>query len=198
MSMWPYGNLGDHTKGEIELEIGDADAWVFTSPYYCLREDSVIFPDGHHGKYLSLHNPGRQRVGGVAMLPVVDGQILLMRTFRHATRRWELEIPRGFIDGEEDPLSAACRELSEEFGVSPASIVELGVMNADTGIFAYDTACFLCALDRVPNLVGEHAKSEPVHLAAGDALDLVRTGELRDGFSVYCLAAAVSRSLLSL
>lgn len=44
------------------------------------------------------------------------GNIVLVEQYRHAVRRVQLEFPAGVIDGDEPPLVAMKRELSEETG----------------------------------------------------------------------------------
>ncbi|HXG51084.1 MAG TPA: NUDIX hydrolase [candidate division Zixibacteria bacterium] len=75
---------------------------------------------------------------GVAVLPVVDGRIGLIRTYRHAVACESWEIPRGFIeDGEADAVSAV-RELEEETGLSCSlrNIRSLGFVVPDAGVLA--------------------------------------------------------------
>ena len=55
--------------------------------------------------------------GAVAMVPVEDGHVLMVRQPREAVGEAMLEIPAGKLDHEgEDPLEAARRELAEEVG----------------------------------------------------------------------------------
>ena len=53
--------------------------------------------------------------GAAAVLPVTsDGDVLLVRQFRHAVRDELVEIPAGVLDADgEDALTAAARELHE-------------------------------------------------------------------------------------
>ena len=77
-------------------------------------------------------------VTGVAILPIVDGKIGLIRIYRHAIRQYSWEIPRGFIDQQEASVSAAGRELKEETGLDCKSegIRSLGFITPDGGILA--------------------------------------------------------------
>jgi|UniRef100_A0A7C3QSK7 ADP-ribose pyrophosphatase len=54
---------------------------------------------------------------GVAIVPVVEGKILLIRQYRPSVASSILEIPAGKVDPGEDIRQAAIRELSEETGV---------------------------------------------------------------------------------
>jgi len=60
--------------------------------------------------------PGDDLVAGVCILPVLDGQVGLLRNYRHAVAEILWEAPGGFIDLGEDPSEAAARELAEEAG----------------------------------------------------------------------------------
>jgi len=58
------------------------------------------------------------RSPGVAVFPLLsNGKIVLHLNFRHATRSWELELPRGMIQENELPTDAALRELREGAGL---------------------------------------------------------------------------------
>lgn len=55
-----------------------------------------------------------------------DGQVVLVRQFRHGNRRLSLEIPGGIIDAGESPEAGAVRELREETGYVPQRLRLLG------------------------------------------------------------------------
>jgi ADP-ribose pyrophosphatase len=80
--------------------------------------------------YLVLAPKGRRddRVTGVTVLPVWQGRIVLQRVYRHPLDAWVWEAPRGFLDRDEEPETAALRELTEETGLTgtAARLVPLG------------------------------------------------------------------------
>ena len=85
--------------------------------------------------------PKRSRdnlVTGVAVLPICDGKIGLIKAYRHAIQGDSWEIPRGFIEGGENVLVSALRELEEETGLScdRSQIKFLGFVTPDAGILA--------------------------------------------------------------
>jgi ADP-ribose pyrophosphatase len=101
-------------------------------------------------------------ITGVAILPVVDGKIGLIRIYRHPIQQYSWEIPRGFIDQREASASAAGRELKEETGLDckPEAIRSLGFITPDGGILAARVQLFAameCAKER------EYAPAEIGH-----------------------------------
>ena len=55
-----------------------------------------------------------------------NGEMLIVRQYRHAVGDWLLEIPAGRLDPGESPLEAARRELEEETGYRARSWRDLG------------------------------------------------------------------------
>src|SRR5213592_1007125 len=80
-------------------------------PYLIVMRDAVRFADGSYGLYNRLMVPS-----GAALLPLLDGAIILLYRFRHGTRTWHLEAPRGSFSGTGTREDEARRELREEIG----------------------------------------------------------------------------------
>jgi 8-oxo-dGTP pyrophosphatase MutT (NUDIX family) len=78
----------------------------------------------------------------VNVLPITDdGQVVMVRQWRHGCQRVTLEIPGGLIDPHEtDPAAAAARELREETGFEAARLERLGVMNPNPSMMS--NRCF--------------------------------------------------------
>jgi ADP-ribose pyrophosphatase len=71
------------------------------------------------------------------IVPVTaDGQIVMIRQFRHGAQRVTLEIPGGLVDLGEDPAEAAMRECLEETGFRARGAEPLGVVNPNPALFA--------------------------------------------------------------
>lgn len=131
-------------------------------------------------------------VTGVAVLPVMDGSFGLLRMFRHAVGMLTWEIPRGFIDKGEEPVSAAARELHEETGLAcePAHIVPLGCVLPEAGILAGRIQLFAackCRQDR-PFVSSELGLREFHMVDAGKMHRMVMESEIEDPSSIaaYC------------
>lgn len=89
---------------------------VLEGDYLTFRVDTVEDAGGRrHRRELVIHP------GAVAIIALVDGDVLLVRQFRAAVGQICLELPAGTLDRAadgsiEDPDRAARRELSEETG----------------------------------------------------------------------------------
>lgn len=80
----------------------------------------------------------------VNVLPITaDGQVVLVRQYRHGSRQLSLEVPGGLIDAHEDPAAAAARELREETGFEAAHFELLGTMNPNPSMMTNRCFAFL-------------------------------------------------------
>lgn len=83
-------------------------------------------------------NAGKNLITGVAILPIVDGKVGLLRIYRPALQAYSWEIPHGFVDEGEDNKTSAARELLEELGLvsDPACHTSLKYITPDSGVIA--------------------------------------------------------------
>ena len=137
---------GDALKGEIEIildketiaaiekKTGRDVGIIAIDKYWIWINDACKFPSGHYGVYgrIVKANLG---IAGVAVMPVLpDGTIALNCNYRHATRSWEIELPRGGLNPGEDLESGARRETMEETGMLVDELTSLGAMPPDSGV----------------------------------------------------------------
>jgi len=94
--------------------------YVFKGSHITVRLDTVLESSGDtFVKEIVVHP------GAVCVVPVLDnGNIVLVRQFRHAAGVELLELCAGGLNPNENPLEAARRELEEETGYRAAQIVE--------------------------------------------------------------------------
>lgn len=63
----------------------------------------------------------------VNVIPLTsDGQVVLVRQWRHGTRSFSLEVPGGLLESSDSPEEAARRELLEETGCTAGEMIYLG------------------------------------------------------------------------
>lgn len=125
----------------------------------------------------------------VAVVPVDEqGNIILVRQFRHAVDRFLLEVPAGGIDPGEQPIDSVRRELQEEIGYFPQKLEKLGGFYATPGYGTEYLHCFV-ASDLVPaRLVAEDTGDiELVRLSLSEIARLVASGEICDAKSIAAL-----------
>ncbi len=168
----------------------------YRDPYLMLVRDAVRFPGGDVGVHHRVLR-GTEDPAGVAVLPrLPDGRILLLRHFRHATRRWHLEAPRGGIEAGADADSTARTELIEEIGATVTRLVPLGAVHGATGLLGLAVRLYYADIESI----GTPALNEGItgSLAVGvpELLRLVGAGEITDGFTLACILHARLRRLI--
>ena len=89
---------------------------------FAIRRDTLKTPDGRETKFEIIEHGG-----SVVLIPVDEnGNVLLVRQYRHATQGELLELPAGTLDDDEDPEVCAAREIREETGMAARQLVRLG------------------------------------------------------------------------
>ena len=101
----------------------------------------------------------------VAMVALDDQQhVVLVRQYRHAVRGVVIEVPAGKLDGDEDPLEGARRELREETGFRAGHFSQLGSF--------YPAPAW--STEFVYLYLATELVAGPTHLDADEAIDLLR------------------------
>jgi ADP-ribose pyrophosphatase len=151
--------------------------------------DRVRFPNGEKGEIEIVRHPGASAVVPFLTDPSGDDpQIMLIKQYRYAAGGFVYEIPAGKLDGNEDPLLCARRELQEETGCS-AETIELVYSFYTTPGFTDELihAFMASGLTRGDTA---HEKDEFMSVEAMNlsrAIELIRTGELNDAKSALAI-----------
>jgi len=125
----------------------------------------------------------------IAVVPIDEqGNVLLVRQFRHAVGKFLLEIPAGGIDPGEESMDAVRRELQEEIGYFPRKMDSLGGFYSTPGYGTEYLHCFL-ATDLVPaRLMAEDTDDiELVRVSPDEIPQLIASGEICDAKSIAAL-----------
>lgn len=94
----------------IEKQLGSTR--LFEGKIINLRRDEVLLPNGKTATREVVEHPG-----AVAVIPrTKEGNVILVRQFRHPIGKIILEVPAGKLDPDEKPEACALRELAEETG----------------------------------------------------------------------------------
>jgi len=90
--------------------------------------DEVSMPDGSSaGREVVRHS------GGVVVLAIWEGNLIMVRQYRHPAGCELLELPAGKLEPGEDPRECAIRELEEETGYRAARVIKLGSFYTSPG-----------------------------------------------------------------
>lgn len=74
-----------------------------------------------------------RHAGGVGIVPVIDGNIILIRQFRISIVRELIELPAGRLEPNEVPMNCAARELEEEIGYRAGRLIPIASYFASVG-----------------------------------------------------------------
>ena len=93
---------------------------VYEGHVVSLRVDDVELPSGHRQTREVIEHRG-----AVAVVPLIEDDVLLVRQFRRAAGRALLEIPAGSMEAGEEPEACLQRELAEEIGMRAGQVTHM-------------------------------------------------------------------------
>jgi ADP-ribose pyrophosphatase len=171
---------------EIEQLTGRPVGIVAEDKYLIWMNDPVKFPNGKLGMYLRiLWKQSLKGSPGVAVMAILpNNKIVLNRNYRHATRSWEYELPRGTIADKETIEAAAAREVKEETGMVIEKLQLLGKMAPDSGLTNSIIPIFLAK-------VKSQEQSTPEDSEAIAAIEAFSLEELKKGYIQGYLTAKI-------
>ncbi len=128
------------------------------------------------------------------VVPLTKGaRLVLVRQYRHASRRAGLEVPGGLLDREDPgPAEAAARELREETGYGGGRLVHLLDLWPQPALLNC-RARFFVALDVAPQgeMTPDAGEDLEVVLAAPDEVDrMIEDGRIHNAMTVLALKLA--------
>ena len=167
---------------------------VFDNTIYSVFADHVIDKKGHQvERYLSVVPKclSADAIAGVAVLPVKDGKVGLIRVFRHPLGRWSWESIKGHVESGEDVRTAAARELLEESGYSVASneFIDFGTVAPEAGVIKGRARLFTAAVTGAAGKAvdGELGHGKMAFYSRSEIDTLITAGEIEDGITLVIL-----------
>ncbi len=185
--------LADSSLPEEWGEIGV----LYEDPYIILLRDLVEFPSGDLGSYFRIINSADLSGGQAAVvLPLIGSKVLLLRQFRHATRKWHWEVPRGFGEPHTSAENNAKKEILEEINGEISELVNLGPYNSNTGIEGANVLLFFAKLKSAGD-TNQDEGIESYQLVDIDKIEtMIRDAEITDGFTIAAFTRARLRGLI--
>lgn len=119
------------------------ETWIDSNTVYAgklvtVKVGPVRLDDGREAtREVVEHN------GGVVIVPALGDSVLLVRQFRIALGKEMLELPAGKLEGDEDPLERAHRELEEETGHRAGRMIPAGHFYPSCGFLTEKLHLFL-------------------------------------------------------
>lgn len=133
---------------------------------------------------------------GSAVILAIDSSlsVFFVRQYRHATRKYLLELPAGSLEPGERPEETAVRELQEEVGLRAQNLEKLCEFFVSPGFLQEKMWLFLATdLTDVQQQLEDDEILEIVRLPLADALERVSAGEIQDAKTIIGLMFAASR-----
>lgn len=159
----------------------------YATPWFSVRRDRIAINAAEEISYSYIED-----TPAVFVVPVTpDGRIILIRQYRYPIDTWCLELPAGGIHDRAgmDLADVARAELREELGATCRSIEPVSSFYSSTSRSDQQCHVFLArdvALTEAQTLEAtERIERHP--LPAGEALELARRGEMKDGQSALAL-----------
>lgn len=166
---------------------------VFSDAYVCVLRDLVSFPDQSLRGYIRVLPHETRSGSAAAVLPRYNGMFLLLRQYRHPTRSWHFEIPRGFGEPSLSPEENAVKEISEEINGKVIGLQNLGLLHTNSGFESTPVSLFLAELSNL----GEANRNEGIDgvetVSAFDLEEKIALGKITDSFTI----AAYTRAKLA-
>ena len=163
---------------------------VFSGRAFSLRVDQIRLKNGNVAQWEVI-----EHTGGVAVVPLdADGNVVLVRQYRHAVGETLLELPAGTVKVGEDPAVCAGRELQEEIGMAAAKLELLGEFYLAPGYSAELMRVYLATgltPATLPQDFDEEIQVERIPF--DEAVRLALNGGFRDSKSVAGLLLAAHK-----
>jgi 8-oxo-dGTP pyrophosphatase MutT (NUDIX family) len=163
---------------------------VWSCPWYRVRQDEIVTPDGNPGVYHIVEHPGAAWI-----IPVTStGEIIMIYTYRYTVDDWCYEIPAGGAKPGQTLEEAACAELLEEIGGTPESLDYVGCFYTMNGIGNEEAHIFLATGVTMKQPNHESAEVIEIHpKPIEEVLQMAQRKEISDGPSALALLLYADR-----
>ena len=200
--------MDEHKIGEIEAYMaqklqarGQPAEWarvgiVYEDQHGRILRDAVLFPGGTPGTYIRFVS---REVGtpGTVVLPLYQGNILLLRRFRHATRTWHLEVPVGPGTKGLPTRENARRVLLRDIEAVASRLVPLGRLDDGPGLSSDGAELFYAEVTSHGSGNVQEGIAEVLSVSVPTFERMISKSQVIDGFTTVAYLRAKIQGLLS-
>ena len=160
---------------------------IFRGRVLHVQVNDVVLADGTQTKREIVSHPG-----AVCIVPLLQGNVLLVRQYRLAASGPLLEIPAGTREPGEAPEVCAARELREETGYGAGKLHLLGSFFVAPGYSTERVYAYL-ATDLTPDALQMDADERLLleALPVGQVAQMIYGGELLDAKTIAAVLMAL-------
>jgi ADP-ribose pyrophosphatase len=157
---------------------------IYEGKIFDVAVERVTLPNGATKNREVLRHPG-----AAAMVPLLDdGNVILVKQYRHAVGGYIWEIPAGTLEPDEDPVTCAQRELIEEIGYEAGRLEKMTEIlpapgYTDERIHIFLTTGLSSAQQNLEDDEVLDVESVPLE----KAVEMIRSGKIQDAKSIVGL-----------
>jgi ADP-ribose pyrophosphatase len=189
----PYQIVHDDAKVR-EFGLDTQCGVMFENRFIRVLNEPVMGPDGPVS-YLRILGAAKA-TPGVCILGQFEDRFVFIDIFRHPVRDWLLELPRGFGDPGCTTEENVRREAKEEIQAEIESAQVLGRVLPDSGISGKFDEIVYAKLSRLDPFVPSEGIRERLPLTREQIDEAIRSGRIRDGFTLSALSMARAAGLM--
>lgn len=154
-----------------------SSAQVYNGYFLKIQKDEVLLPNGKTSSREYIKHPGASMV-----VPVMsNGNVIVLKQYRHACRQVFWEFPAGKMDAGEEPLTTAHRELEEETGFRAGKMRYLTSIHPVIGYA--DEVIHLYLAEDLTFVGAKPDEGEHMHViekSKDELMQMLRRGEVTD------------------
>jgi ADP-ribose pyrophosphatase len=193
---WEAKKAIDLRQKELPMEWGKIGI-VLDDPFNIIVRDLVQFPNGDLRGYGRSIATATLRGGqGVVIIPEHEGKILLLHQYRHPTRKWHFEIPRGYGEPDTPADLNALKEIEEETEGKVEELINLGEFYNNTGYENASVVLFYARLASVGMANLNEGIESFVWLTIKEMEEWIVNEKITDGFTIAAYTKAKLKGLI--
>ena len=157
---------------------------LYNGKIFNVALEKVTLPNGVTKDREVVRHPG-----AAAMVPLLDdGNVVLVKQYRHAVNNYLWEIPAGTLEPDEEPMACAERELVEETGYEATNFDKLTEILPAPGYTDEHIHIFLATGLTLAEQRLEDDEILTVQPTPFDkAIEMIKTGEIQDAKTIVGL-----------